>query len=372
MKISDITARLPAMYIAACAKGGAAPYFEGPVGCGKTSFLEDFPREMKRVDPEGNYGVILINGATLNVATLGGLMQFGPEYKGQPTSKFSLPYWQFTTDGKHYSEFDGGIILVDEADKMNQDEGKTVGEASLSKMWFTHRLADGWVVMFAGNRLTDRSGSHKKLDHLINRQRLIPVEPANEDWVRWAEREGLLYPVIAFGKDNPTLLNEPKPDIQAPWCTSRSLHQAEIHLRALMETFGLEHIPTDPLTEQELAGGIGIAAAAQLIKTIREGQELPSYASVVADPTKAIVPSKPDLKRLMAYKMAENLKNADAKAVLNGYMERFETEFQTIFVRLAIAKDYTRAFEGPLGDWCEKHASLIAIIQHYRAQGTAA
>jgi hypothetical protein len=368
MKISDITARLPALYLAACAKGGAVPYFTGAVGIGKTSMLEPFPKLMKRVDPTGSYGIVILNGATLNVATIGGLMQFGADYKGSPTSKFSWPWWMFTKEGKHISEYDGGIIFIDEADKMNLDEGKTVGEASLSKVWFTHWLPEGWVVFFAGNRLIDRSGSHKMLDHLINRQRIIPVEPSNEDWVRWAESVCLLPEVITFGKDNPTLLNEPKPDIQGPWCTSRSLHQAEIHLRALMETFGLEHIPTDPLTEQELAGGIGVGAAAQLVKTIREGQELPSYASVVANPAKAVVPSKPDLKRLMAYKMADNLKNEHAKEVLNGYMDRFETEFQTIFVRLAIAKDYTRAFEGPLGDWCEKHASLIAIIQHYKAQ----
>ena len=255
---------------------------------------------------------------------------------------------------------------IDEADKMMPDESKTVGEAALSKVWFTHHLPPGWVVFFIGNRMTDRSGSQKQFDHLINRRREIPIRTDTEAWVAWAERAGLLPEVITFGKDHPTLLFQEKPEMQGPWCTPRSLHQAEIHLRALMESFGLTTIPTDPLTEEELAGGIGSAAAAALIQTIREGQELPSYASIIANPTKAIVPDSPSLKRLMSYKIADSLRNEDIVKALQ-YMARFETEFQIIFARLAIAKDFSRTFDDAMGEWCERHASLIAVIQKYRA-----
>ena len=365
MKLDELEARIPALYLAACADGGAVPYITGPVGIGKTSTIKPFPKLMKRVDPAGNYGLVILNGATLNVATIGGFLQFGPDYKGSPTSKFSLPFWMFTPEGKHLSEYDGGIIFIDEADKMMPDESKTVGEAALSKVWFTHLLPPGWVVFFAGNRMTDRSGSHKQFDHLINRRREIPIRADVEAWVIWAERAGLLPEVITFGKDNPTLLFQDKPEVQGPWCTPRSLHQAEIHLRALMETFAMEKIPTDPLTEEELAGGIGSGAAAQLIKTIREGQELPSYESVIANPAKATVPVKPDLKRLMAYKMAGWLKNSDMEKVLT-YISRFEAEFQVIFARLAINKDFSRTFDDHMGAWCDKHASLIAVIQKYK------
>ena len=370
MILSDIEIRIPAMYLAACADGGAVPYFTGQVGVGKTSIVKKFPKLMKRVDPEGNYGLVILNGATLNVATLGGFLQFGPEYKGSPTSKFSLPYWMFTKEGKHLSEYDGGIIFVDEADKMMPDEGKTVGEAALSKVWFTHHLPPGWVVFFAGNRMTDRAGSHKAFDHLINRRREIPIRTDTESWVAWAESEGLLPEVITFGKDHPTLLFMEKPDIQGPWCTPRSLHQAEIHLRALMECFALDRIPTDPLTEEEIAGGIGSAAAAALIQTIREGQELPSYPSIVANPTGMAVPNSPSLKRLLAYKLADSLKDKDMKPIL-AYMSRFETEFQVIFARFAINKDFERVFQDDMGAWCDKHASLIAIVQKYKNEKAA-
>jgi hypothetical protein len=368
MLLSEIEARMPAMYLAACADGGAVPYFTGPVGVGKTSIVKKFPKLMKRVDPDGEYCVVILNGATLNVATLGGFLQFGPEFKGAPTSKFSLPYWQFTKDGRHISEFDGGIIFIDEADKMMPDESKTVGEAALSKVWFTHLLPPGFVVFFAGNRMTDRSGSMKQFDHLINRRREIPIRTDTESWVTWAEQECLLPEVITFGREHPLLLFQDKPEIQGPWCTPRSLHQAEIHLRALMEAFALDHIPTDPLTEEELAGGIGSAAAAALITTIRMGQELPDYKDIIANPTGAHVPAKPDLKRLLAYKMADSLKNEDMKPALT-YMSRFETEFQVIFARLAINKDFSRTFDDHMGAWCDKHASLIAIIQKYKVGG---
>ena len=65
MKLDELEARIPALYLAACADGGAVPYITGPVGVGKTSGVKAFPRLMKQVDPEGNYGLVILNGATL-------------------------------------------------------------------------------------------------------------------------------------------------------------------------------------------------------------------------------------------------------------------------------------------------------------------
>lgn len=365
MILSDIEARLPALYLASCEDGGAVPYFTSPPGRGKTSVVKLFPNRMKQVDPKGNYGLVILNGATLNIGTMGGYLQFGPLFNGKPTSLFSLPHWWWTKEKKALEEHDGGIILIDEADKMPPDERKTTGEAALEKLWMSHYLPPGWVVWFAGNRMVDRSGSGKDFDHLINRRREIAVRDDTESWAEWARKAHLLPEVITFGEENPQLLFEEKPDKQGPWCTPRSLHQAEIHLKALIEIFQADTIPTDPLCEEEIAGGVGSRAAAQLIKTIRMGQELPTYEAVVANPGGTMIPSKPDGKRLMAYRMADRIKEPDAKKVLT-YMGRFEQEFQTIFVRLAINKNYNLVFETNFGDWCAKNAALIAILERYK------
>ena len=128
-----------------------------------------------------------------------------------------------------------------------------------------------------------------------------------KSWVEWAVAGKLLAETIQFGEENPQLLFEPKPDDQRPWCTPRSLHQIDIHLQSLMRSFDLDKIPTDPLTQEEVKGGIGAPACAQLMKTIRLGQELSSFEEVVANPMKVTLPGKPDAQRLMAYKIASRV-----------------------------------------------------------------
>lgn len=378
MILSELEDRTPALYVASCEEGGAVPYITGPVGWGKTDTVKQFPFRMQQVDPNGSYCIVILNGATLNYGTMGGYLQFGEPYKGKPTSRFSYPWWWFETwavvngklvkTGKGIDEFDGGIIFIDEADKMDQDVRKTSGEAALSKNWFSHGLPPGFSVWFAGNRMSDRSGSHKEFDHLINRRREIPIRKDVNSWAEWARRKGLLPETISFGETYPLILFSDKPDIQGPWCTPRSLVANDIHLQSVMQVYQLERIPTDPLVEEELAGGIGANHAAQFITHVRMGQELPSYEAVVKDPLNVEVPSKVDGKRLMAYRVAARTKEQDTKKVL-AYMERFEKEFQIIFVRLAINTNFNLLFEKNFEAWCAKpeNAALVAIVDRYKA-----
>lgn len=369
MILSQLEERIPALYLASCEDGGAVPYLTSPPGRGKTSVVKSFPRLMKNVDPKGNYGLIILNGACLNIGTMGGYLQFGPLVNGKPTSLFSLPYWWMTEEGKMMEEYDGGILLIDEADKMPPDEAKTTGEAAYAHVWMTHKLPPGWAVWFAGNRVVDKAGSNKLFSHLINRQREIPVRDDTQSWVNWAERVRLLPEIITFGeKYSVQWLFQEMPKDLVPWCTPRSLHQAEIHLRALMWAYNLKKIPTDPIVQEELCGGIGAGAARDLVTHIREGQDLPSYEEVVSNPKTAQIPPKPDGKRMLSYQLADKLVAKDIRAVLT-YMERYGDEFQAVFARMAIHKDYKFVFDAAFNDWCDKKAHLIALIERYKNTG---
>jgi hypothetical protein len=379
MILSELEERLPILYDASTEDGGATPYITGPVGWGKTDTVKQFPFRMREVVPDGSYCIVILNGATLNFGTMGGYLQFGKPYKDKPTSRFSYPWWWFETwaivngklakTGKGIDEYDGGIIFIDEADKMDQDVRKTSGEAALSKTWFSHLLPPGFAVWFAGNRMSDRSGSHKEFDHLINRRREIPIRKDVNSWADWARKRCLLPETISFGETYPLILFSDKPEVQGPWCTPRSLHQLDIHLKSVMNVYQLERIPTDPLVEEEAAGGIGVAAAAQFMTHIKMGQELPRLEDVVRDPLNVEVPSRVDGKRLMAYRVAAHMREEDSKEVL-AYMDRFEKEFQIVFVRLAMNTNFNLLFDKHFEKWCAKpeNAALVAIVNRYKAK----
>jgi hypothetical protein len=366
MKLDQFITRLPAMYYSALEDGGPSYLLRSPPGRGKTSGYKQFPKLMKRINPQGNYGISIINGANFTLMTAMGFM-VPKEVNGRERSVFTDPYWMYTEDGKHLSEFDGGILLIDEYDKLGLDEKKIVGEAALSKILGTHRLPPGWVVMFAANNMTDRSGSTRDLDHMIMRRITIELQDDVECTINHFHSINVLPETIQFGEENPQLLFEPQPEDQRPRCSPRTLHQVDIHLQSLMRSFDTDKIPTDPLTQEEVKGGIGAPACAQLMKTIRLGQELSSYEEVIANPLKVTLPGKPDAMRLMSYKIASRVGVEDAKQALT-FMARMPMEHQTIFVRMAIQRQYQLAFEPNFAAWCGRNTALIAILNRYKTE----
>ena len=367
MKLNQLMARLPALYYSALTPGGPSYHIESAPGRGKTSIFCQWPKLMRRLDPNGKYGLVIINGANFTLMTALGFMVWEKDPDGRLVAKFTLPYWWYTTEGKPIDEYDGVIILVDEADKLGMDEKKIVGEAALSKRLGNHDFPAGTVVMFAGNRMSDKSGSTRNLRHLINREIKIEITDDVESWADWARGENLLAETIDFAENNPQLLFEPMPEDERPWCTPRSLHQADIHLRSLMSSFETDKIPTDPLTIEEIKGGIGAPAATALMTTIRLGHQLASYEDVIADPARVMLPSTPDAQRLMSYKVASRVTVPDAPKALS-YMARFPEEHQIMFVRMAVQRNYQIAFEPSFAAWCSKKAALIAILTKYKVE----
>lgn len=373
MKPNQFSARLPALYYSALTDGGPSYYLTSPPGRGKSSLFRLFTKLMRRISPDGRYALGGINGANFTLMTSMGFMVPREDERGRTVSRFSLPYWYYVLDEhgqrtrQTLDEFDGGILLIDEADKLGVDEKKIVGEAALTKVLGDHSLPPGWVVMFAGNRLSDKSGSTRELRHLINRRILIELQDDVESWADWARTEGLLPETIDFAENNPQLLFEPMPDDERPWCTPRSLHQIDIHLRSLMNSFGVDKVPTDPLTVEEIKGGIGAPAATALMTTIRLGYQLHSFEEVVANPTTLSTPNRPDAQRLMSYKVASRVDEKTAKAAL-AYMTRFPEEHQAMFVRMAVQRNYQIAFQPDFAAWCAKKAALIAILTNYKVE----
>jgi hypothetical protein len=375
MKLNEMEARLPAWYYSSIEPGGPSYHVESPPGRGKTSVFREFKARMKRIDPSRKYGFAYINGASFTLMTGMGYLMKNNLPDGRIVSEFTLPPWYFDEEtGDPIDKFDGGVILMDEVDKLQMDEKKIVGEAALAKRLANHPFPPGWVMWFAGNRLSDRSGSTRDLDHLINRRITINVKDDVEAWVDWARKHKILPEVIHFAEDNVQLLFEPKPEDQRPWCTPRSIHQANIHIQALMDILGSERIPVEDLMlEEEIAGSIGKSATAQLFTSIRLGQELASYDEVVHDPAQAKLPVQPSAKRLMAYKLADKLAAADkdrtkdALKVLT-YVQRMELEFQVIFVRLASSRKFSLVFEKPFAEFCAKNAQLVAILNRFKQE----
>lgn len=362
MKLSSVIARIPGWYAA-----GKCVYLKSAPGRGKTSVLSSAPVLLSKATGK-NIGMVLISGPLLTPAdSIGYLVPRsvtttdvdGVEHKHME-SVYTDPFWFRTEEGKRLDEYDGGIIIVDEADKMDVDVKKVIGEAALSGRLGPHRLPEGWIVWMAGNRQKDRSGSTKELDHLINRRMEIDITDDLESWQAWADVHGVTPLTKAFAAQNPNIVfSDGVPEKQGPWCTPRSLVEADDYLRVLTNDGGF--IPDDANTMEEIGGMIGDAGAAQLFAFVKLEREMPRFEDIVADPTKVKTPSKPDAQMLVCYNLAHRVGMQTCDAVLT-YINRLPKEFGVIFGKAAVARDPKLITTAGFMKWIQDNSSLMAQI----------
>ncbi len=352
MKLSSFLKNAHAYYAA-----GKCIYLRSGPGRGKTSTVIDAVPQIATHTGK-NLGLVIISGPLLTPAdTVGYLV---PNKVGDRIeSMYTDPFWWRTEDGKRLEDYDGGIIFIDEADKMDVDIKKIVGEMALSGRCGPHKLPPGWIVWMAGNRAEDRSGSTKELDHLINRRFEINVHDDLLGWEQWCIKRGVHHTVIHFGVNNPNIVfPESVPEKQGPFCTPRSL----VETGELLVTLGGNgNIPTDDEAVEVAAGGIGQAAAAQLFASIRLDAELPKIETIVGNPSAAKLPGAPDAQMLVAYKLAA-LADDKTLAPFITYIERLPADFAVTFAKSLCTRNPLFAARPAMLDWTKRNSSIMATV----------
>ena len=306
----------------------------------------------------------MINGPLLTpAASIGYLI---PKHldKGRAESIYTDPFWFRTDEGKRLDEYDGGIIFVDEADKMDSDVKKVIGEAALSGRLGPHRLPNGWVVWMAGNRAADRSGSTKELDHLINRRVEIDITDDIVSFQDWCDENGVMPITKHFSEAYSHIVFEEKvPEKQGPWCTPRSLIGLDDYLQDVSGRRDDPEapVPADANTVEEAQGQIGAGAASQYFAHLRLEREMPKYERIVAKPKDVKVPDKPDAMMLICYNLASRVKKEEIGPVIE-YVSRMPKEFGVTFAHATCKRAPLLVVQPAFQAWAKDNASLMAAI----------
>lgn len=338
---------------------GKCAYLRSPPGYGKTTTIVDIIPKLSQITGK-NLGISIVSGPNLQP---GDTVGFGIPKHHEHYSEmvFTLPFFMRSEEGKLLTEYDGGILFIDEADKMDVDIKKVVGEGALSGRFGPHRLPKGWVVWMAGNRAEDRSGSTKELDHLISRRFEIDIEPDVEGWEEWAHRNNIHPSGIAFAVSNPQVVFSGKvPEKQGPSCNPRSL-VSTLQLLASMADTSTGNLPTDTDAVEIASGGIGHAAAGQLFATLRLESELPDIKTIINNPGAARVPTKPDAQMLVAYKLA-SLSAADNLEPVITYIERLPADFAATYAKAVVTRVPQLVAHKAMLDWTKRNNTLMTTL----------
>lgn len=213
-----------------------------------------------------------------------------------------------------------------------------------------YRLPDGWAVVAAGNRESDRAVTYRMPSALANRMVHLDVECHIDDWLDWARNNGIREEIQAFLRFRPRLLHDFDPrSSDRAFASPRSWEFASRILDAA---------PDGPLEEELLAGTIGQAAAAELSGFLREWRHLPSVESVLSDPEEAPVPADP----ASLYALCEALALRTAPATMEAlaaYAGRLPAEFGVLLMRDAVRQDPAVVESEPFARWARDNAEVL-------------
>src|SRR6185312_974411 len=236
----------------------------------------------------------------------------------------------------------------------------------LWKQFGTDKLPEGWRVWSASNRVSDGAGVVKALTHLVNRERIINIEPDVGSWAVWAEEQGIHPMYIAFAKQRPgVVFTDEVPKHGKSFCTPRSFVSAS---RLHSQLAGLDaagnismDLPSDAITSELIAGDVGEAAAAEMFAFFKLNEHLPTIEEIKADPLKAKCPGPERLDA--AFAAAQIIVHfADAKNIdkLWKYVERLPKELQTSTAQALIPKSGSILLNSPaLTKWMSENRALI-------------
>lgn len=263
------------------------------------------------------FSVIEIRGATLSPVETEDI-----KYVDEGVVKNATQDWFPTEEKVARGECpERGIIFADEL-----ADGTLTAQSALQRLLLDRRLgsltlAEGWHVVGASNRASDKAAAGRISTASINRVIIARVEPDTDTFIKWGIQNGLNFTVIAFCRwrkgsvwnFDPAAKNE-----NPAFCSPRSMHILSDILNAV------------PAPDYEwITGTIGDGVGSEFFGFLRIKDELPDLDKIERDPDSVEVPKSVDVAIATMYALTSRLNDKNSLNILK-YLKRNKIELATM------------------------------------------
>jgi MoxR-like ATPase len=306
----------------------------GPPGVGKSQVVAQVAKNL-------GMALIDIRAVLLDPVDLRGLPRISPEGVALWCPPGFLP---------GPADPDRGIVFLDELNTAPPLVQAACYQLVLDRRIGEYRLPEGWSVVAAGNRDSDRAVTHRMPSALANRMVHLDFEAGLDDWLAWAQCSGVRAEVIAFLRFRPALLHDFDPLSAArAFASPRSWEFVSRILDA----------GPDSRVEYELyQGAVGPAGAAEFMGFLGVWRELPDVDEVLENPDSARVPGEP----AALYALCEALggqAGPETITALVAYADRLPPEFGVLLMRDAVCRDTGLVYSEAFSRWAGKNADVL-------------
>lgn len=249
----------------------------------------------------------------------------------------------FPTRGK-------GILFLDELNAAPPSVQAACYQLILDRQLGEYHLPDGWMVIGAGNRDTDRAITNRMSTALKSRLVHLYIEVDINDWVSWALENDIDIRIIAFIRFRPNLLHQFDPaknenSFANPrcWQFASNILKANYHESVLYDL---------------ISGTIGEGPASELLGFLKIYQQLPNPDSIVMNPTIADVPTDPATLYAIVGALVRKASNQTIDNICT-YANRLPSEFSVLMIKDVLRTKPELANSRGYIDWSVKHQDVL-------------
>ena len=305
----------------------------GPPGVGKSAVTKQLAAEL-------NVELRDVRAILLDPVDLRGL----PHINGDGRAHWAVPEF-LPREGK-------GILFLDELTAAPQLTQAACYQLILDRKLGEYELPDGWTIIAAGNRESDRGVVHRMPSPLTNRFVHLDFGVDLDDWTKWATTHGIATEVIAFLRFRDELLHDfdPKRSEKA-FPTPRSWEFVSNIVGSGTVTNGIEY----PL----IAGAVGEGAAAEFMGFLKIARSLQSPDMILMNPDSAAVPEEAATLYAVSTALARKATEGNMDRVV-AYANRLPDEFSVLLVKDALDRDPAVAHTRSYIEWVAKHHEVMS------------
>jgi hypothetical protein len=242
-----------------------------------------------------------------------------------------------------------GILFLDELNAAPAMVQSGCYQLVLDRKLGEYTLPDGWAIIAAGNRDSDRAVTTRMPSPLRNRFVHLEFEVDAQEWSEWAIQSNIRPEVIAFLRLRPELLSAFDRDANA-FPSPRSW--------AFLSGI-LEKQPMSTIEHELFAGAVGNGSATEFSGFLRMYRDLPNIDAILMNPHREPVPESPAALYAIASALARCATEFNFDRVC-AYLERVPTEFRVLCVRDASLREPAIRHTPSYTKWAIEHHSVLA------------
>jgi hypothetical protein len=247
--------------------------------------------------------------------------------------------------------YSGWLIFFDELNSASPAVQAAAYKILLDKMVGVHHLHKNVAMAGAGNLETDNAIVQPLSTALQSRMVHFELAIDSDEWVDWATDNDIDHRITSFIKFKPSALFTFHPDhTDKTYGCPRTWEFANRFVKE-EEVLGKEMTPI-------LSGTLSEGLAREFIGFCKIYQDLPTMASIIANPTGIKIPEEPSVMFALTGAISNHAKE-DTISKLMEFVERLPAEFQVVTLREIVRRTKALIQSPAVNNWVSKNATEL-------------